>query len=187
MRIGWQFMADAISRAYAVPDLQDRKDHTSFRGSESDLSFIADLPGHVGSGGLARISLTVEGQAGGQRLVLTHQQLPASGDEVEPPPHAQAILVDELDRIRIAYLGRAADERTATWHERWQAQPYLPNLVRIEIDPAGHPSWPVLIARPLSGAAPAFVSAGAEEPGQEPMPLPESPDPDPIEAVDDAT
>jgi general secretion pathway protein J len=153
MRIGWQFISEAITRARPVSNPDEREDRTSFSGSADALSFIANLPAYVGPGGLTRVSLQIDEQDDRRRLVLSRERFPPPPDDEAGDPVTQAVLLDDLAGLQISYLGRSEGEDALGWSSEWLGQPYLPNLIRIEITPTDAPAWPVLIARPLAGTS----------------------------------
>ncbi|MCP5299162.1 MAG: prepilin-type N-terminal cleavage/methylation domain-containing protein [Chromatiaceae bacterium] len=172
MRIGWQFINDALGRARAVSNPEERDDKTSFEGTATRVAFVADLPGYVGTGGLTRVVLDVEQDQGQRRLVLSHERFPPESDDAPPSPVGSATLVDQLAAIEIAYFGKADDDEVAAWRDDWSGQGHLPNLVRIQVEPSGQPPWPVLIARPLSDTRAIDeqdTPDASEEPGDEPL------------------
>jgi general secretion pathway protein J len=154
MRIGWEFLQDAVRRARPMPDPSLDDEPTSFDGNRDRLSFVADMPAYVGLGGLMRIGLAPDTTAEGDRLIVTRERFDVTGEAPEPAPDSvqSAVLVDRLERLTITYFGQRPEDDLADWHDTWQELPAIPNLVRIEIVPEGSPAWPVLIASPSTGA-----------------------------------
>lgn len=153
MRIGWEFLHNALTRARAVANPDDDDDRSGFAGSANALSFVADMPAYVGLGGLMRIDLAVEDDRDGRLLVLSRRRF----DSVEGATAAdeyveRAVLVDELDALQIAYFGRTERNEAPEWRDQWQGIDALPDLVRIRVRPAGSRDWPELVAAPLTGA-----------------------------------
>ena len=155
MRIGWQFLHDAVTRARPVSALDTPDDHTGFKGTPDGLRFVADMPAYVGLGGLTRIRLTTERTHSGRQLLLTRQRFDRLSSTTAAPDEIEsAVLVDELDRLRIAYFGKSTPDASPAWHSDWTDPEHLPNLVSISVTPGHGRSWPELIARPLTGAVP---------------------------------
>lgn len=154
MRIGWQFLHDALTRAQPVSNREDDEDRTSFSGSTKVLTFVADTPAYVGLGGLMRITLGIDETSDNDQLVLTRQRYDTSTEPVVDQPVERAVLVEHLKRLEISYFGQAEDDETADWHEEWHGLATLPNLVRIDIEPANANAWPTLVASPSRGSAP---------------------------------
>jgi general secretion pathway protein J len=163
MRIGWQFLYDALARAQLVPDPKNPDNRTGFQGADNSIEFFADMPAFVGVGGLMRIRLSAEESTDGYRLVL------ARAHPEQPPTSAfgesdnQAILVEDLDDLRIEYFGPREAKDDPTWHTNWDAAETLPNLIRIAVRPANGQAWPVLVASPLVGTTPLSESVPTTE------------------------
>jgi general secretion pathway protein J len=173
MRIGWEFLHDAVRRARPMPDPKVDDDPTSFDGGLDRLSFVADMPAYVGLGGLMRIGLAQESGVDADRLIVSRERFDITGDAPEPAPDAiqHAVLVDRLERIEITYFGQRPDDDVARWHDTWQDLPAIPNLIRIEVAPSDGPVWPVLIASPSTGAPTLTEDDHAFDDGGRDMPM----------------
>lgn len=154
MRIGWQFLHDALTRARPVATLDTPDDRTGFNGTHEGLRFVAAMPAYVGLGGLTRIRLTTERTHSGRQLLLTRERFDRLSSTAAPDDIERAVLVDELDRLRIAYFGKSGPDASPAWHSDWTDPEHLPNLVSISVTPEQGRPWPVLVASPLTGAAP---------------------------------
>jgi len=166
MRIGWQFLHDALAQARPVADPDNPGDRTGFRGEPERLSFVADMPAYIGIGGPMRIGLNAMATADGYQLRLTRRRLDETQVSASEEPREQAVLVEDLDRLAIAYFGQQARSAAPTWHSSWDSTGNLPNLIRISVKPAGAPSWPVLIASPLTGTEPMGDTGPYSDPAQ---------------------
>ncbi|MCB1773540.1 MAG: prepilin-type N-terminal cleavage/methylation domain-containing protein [Gammaproteobacteria bacterium] len=162
MRISWQFLHSALSRARLARILGNREDLTGFSGDGESLSFVADMPPYLGLGGPTRITLATDRLDGAERLLVTRQRFDFRQETADEPPQ-QAVLLDQLDSLRITYFGQLSDETTPGWHDAWSERSHLPNLVSIRVKPAGSPAWPELIARPLAGTQPVSEEAPPED------------------------
>ena len=154
MRIGWQFLHDAITRARSVLDPDDPANRTGFRGTSDRLQFIADIPSWVGIGGMMRIRLGSEATADGEQLVLSRERIDKNPVTQSEGVAERAVLVEHLDRIQISYLGPASAGQTPEWQSDWDHASLLPNLVSVTVTPVHGQAWPVLVARPTTGSAP---------------------------------
>jgi general secretion pathway protein J len=173
MRIGWQFLHDALAQARPVADPDDPRNRTGFHGEPERLSFAADMPAYIGIGGPMRIGLNAMATADGYQLLLTRRRLGEMQISASDEPGQQAVLVENLDRLAIAYFGQQGQSSAPTWHSSWDSAGNLPNLIRISVKPAGAPSWPILIASPLTGTEPIGDTGPYSNPAQ-----PETPDGD---------
>ncbi len=154
MRIGWEFLHNALSRAMPMPNPEDDEDSTSFAGTTKVLTFVADMPAYVGPGGLMHITLGIDEAPSKSQLVLTRQRYEPYEELSAEQPVQRAVLIEDLDRLEIGYFGRLGDDDDASWHDEWIGFDALPNLVRIDVAPSGTKAWPRLVAQPSSGSAP---------------------------------
>lgn len=199
MRIGWTFVQRALNNARAVESLKEDGEGVHFIGTEQALEFVADMPAYLGSGGLHVVSLSVEDaeldperEGPARRLVLRRVPLLDYGTESGEQLQQSAVLVDQLDSVKMAYYGEQQDARAARgpdqpaeWHYEWAESPSLPVLVQIAVQPYAGTPWPILIAHPQLGrdrkassdTDPLSDYAGGEaqdDGGEEPLP-PETP------------
>jgi general secretion pathway protein J len=154
MRIGWEFLRQAIAQARPMADPDNPRDPSSFDGQPDRLIFVADMPAYIGIGGLMRIDLSRKATADGYQLLLTRRHQNETPIAASGEPDQQAVLVQNLDHLAIAYFGQQGRSPAPAWHSSWDSVGNLPNLIRISVKPAAAPSWPVLIASPLTGTKP---------------------------------
>ncbi len=176
MRIGWQFLHDAISRARPMPRISrdTEQDLTGFIGDESAIAFVADMPSYAGLGGLMTISLDIETRAGMSRLVLSRQRFDRLGRGADVEAQERAVLVEDLGRLRVRYFGRRERDDQPEWYTSWQGLPTLPNLIEISVWPNDKPAWPLLIARPSAGSTPLGDWLPSEDAPVDEAPQPET-------------
>jgi prepilin-type N-terminal cleavage/methylation domain-containing protein len=123
-----------------------------FSGTASEIRYAAGLPSRVAEGGVYFFRLAVAKEADRSRLVLerTVPALDATAD-IEFNDAERSVLADDIDEIRIEYLGRDAGSAGAvepTWRDRWDDKQKLPLLVRIHVQPTKGPPWPPLVVEP---------------------------------------
>lgn len=162
MRISWQFLHGALSRARLARQMNNRDDLTGFAGDSRSLRFVADMPPYLGIGGPTLIMLGTDQVDGAPRLLVTRQRFDYK-QEMADNAAEEAVLLDRLGSLEIAYFGQTRDETTPQWHTEWAEKSHLPNLVSIRVRPLDAPAWPVLIARPLAGTQPVSDEALPEE------------------------
>lgn len=149
MRIGWQYLHDALSRARAIRNPARAGDPTSFHGTTETVTFIADLPAAVGLGGLTEVTVKPIPGTSSRSLRLTRRRFDAN--ETTPSPEFaenEAVLVEDLHGIRIEYFGEGDRDETPAWHGHWTGHDTLPRLVRISVQPRDANPWPTIIASP---------------------------------------
>lgn len=186
MRIGWQYIDAAIARAQPVNDPDDEDNPIGFVGDGDRLTFIADQPGYLGPGGLTRITLERRDTGDSDALILVREPFDYGTSE-SGTDASEAILVDRLDSLQLAYYGTLDDDEEPAWLNRWEGQAFLPGLIEIRVVPSGAPAWPILIGRPMTGSETAGLAAPVDEDG-EPLPeeLLETPDDELMEGLLDA-
>jgi len=151
MRIGWQFLHQALSGARPISDPLSQDREPLFKGEKDRLVFAADMPSYLGLGGLYVIELLREQQGQQQRLLLRRTLLSEYRQhDLEVRPQ-QAVLVDELRDVDIAYFGRPAADDLLDWHPAWEGNSALPSLIRIDVQYADGSRWPTLVAHPRLG------------------------------------
>jgi len=137
---------------------QDEFAASAFRGAGDALSFLAPLPAHSLVGGLYVFSLAEAPNAGraylrlGWKIFRPENLVPGElGDEEE------ALLLDDIASLDLAYYGRIGPDRPPTWTESWSGALGLPQLIRLRVRfPAGDPrQWPDLVVAPRLYAPPA--------------------------------
>lgn len=152
LRVGWPFLHQALEAAR--PERIPGDTAVRFSGDAVQLSWVAELPAHFATGGPRLLTLAAGASDDGpRRLLLVSRALDETVAAAEQPQ--QAVLVDELDDVDISYYG-ADDDGAPTWQASWLDRQSLPQLVRVQVQPADGPAWPALIAHPyLAGAPPA--------------------------------
>ena len=162
-----QFLKGLLTQAHAHRWRGNLSEELAFSGSEERLHFIAELPPHIGGGGLQQISLSVEQQAsdGVQGRALHFHSAPlrsrqrafdsAITGEARAAGETQVILTGAA-RIAFSYFGvdpgiaSPASGQGGQWLPRWQGSRRLPMLVRLEVDTDEAAPWPALVVAPVS-------------------------------------
>ena len=115
-----------------------------FRGDNSSLQFISRLPAHYAGSGL----YLLEFEAQDEELLLRHTPLDREKGMFEEDVFmdAEAIsLLGDIEAIDLDYYGREAPGAEPAWHNAWDNNAQLPELVRFRFI-AGEPgSWPPLV------------------------------------------
>ncbi|WP_456407150.1 prepilin-type N-terminal cleavage/methylation domain-containing protein [Thiolapillus sp.] len=164
----WQYLSDRFRQARALNHHVESEGGNVFffKGNSHAVEFVSPMPAHLGSGGLYIIRLQKGRQGGKNQLVLRrwlyHPEVlsgdaglprwrPLSGPSVllgikEKPElrawYSESVLVDEIKDVAFSYYGVAnKGDDFADWSEVWDDHPYLPMLVRMQVeDPKG--DWP---------------------------------------------
>lgn len=169
LRVGWSFVQRALSNSRPEPSLLPDSTGVHFFGAPSAVEFVADLPSHLGVGGLHVLSLRLEGDAdaGPWRLVLRRvplRRLGAADREGTDAGRVQeTTLADRVTALAIRYYGEVAEGEEQRWHAQWQQQESLPTLVTVAVQLAGGTHWPLLVAHTRLRRPQAGAGAGEED------------------------
>ena len=151
MRLAQTFLRRHLETARPVRWRQGRRDQVAFEGDGSAVDFVAFMPAWPAAGGLYLARL--EGTAAG--LVMIRR--PTAGETTGFDPGAEAeriVLAPAVTAIGFSYFGHQDGDDGARWHDRWQGQTDLPQLLRMAFQGTGAVPWPDLIVAPLLGPQP---------------------------------
>ena len=190
LRIGWTFVQRALTESRAEPSLVPDVPGVHFLGGPTAVELVAELPAHLGVGGLhvLRLGLEDEVGAGVGQLVLRRAPLRPVGETDRGREDAQGVqetvLAEGVTGLAIRYYGALAEIEgegqnpaegdVRRWHLQWQGQESLPELVMVTVQLEGGTHWPLLVAHPRLGERKA-PAAGAEA----------EPDASSVEAIDE--
>lgn len=142
------FLRRILERIYPawINDVDHR--HIDFDGNRESIIFLEALPSILAPSGYSRTSLTVDGDTGERRVILSLQDL--SGHSFQ-----QLVLLTHLQDLAFSYYGRDttgdADEKSrARWHSEWRNEQRLPGLIKISVvfPPGDLRHWPDLTVAP---------------------------------------
>jgi general secretion pathway protein J len=100
-----------------------------FVGTRNSIRFVAPMLHHLGMGGLYEISLylTKGGQA--RKLEMSWRVFPQGSGE------QHAVLLNNVANLEFDFFGAPRPQEAARWYADWQEQLYLPQLIRVHLDP----------------------------------------------------
>lgn len=107
----------------------------AFEGDERAVSFVSARPSGAGGGGLAFVSLRLEGDSGGRagRLVMRRAVAQADAADFKALDAAQPyVLLEGLESFRFSFFGATNDAQRPDWAEAWRDARRLPSHVRLE-------------------------------------------------------
>jgi len=122
--------------------IDDDRGGVFFVGDDSHLTWVAPLVAGAGHGGMHTLELRVADEV----LQLRWQPYHPDGTLGDWPEAGTRTLVDQVEELRIDYLG----DYGQPWEESWPGAETQPVAVRINLRAAGR-YWPELIIR-ASGA-----------------------------------
>jgi general secretion pathway protein J len=153
LRIGWRFVQDSLGDSRPEPTGDPEIPGVRFTGAATAVEYVANLPAHLGTGGLHLLTLGLArgDDPGEQWLVLRRVPLALdlTGQRVPDLARAQeAVLADDVVGLQFQYYGQQADDVAPRWRWDWRGQETLPALIRLDLALTGDRLWPVLVARP---------------------------------------
>ena len=180
LRIGWTFVQRALTESRAEPSLVPAVPGVHFLGGPTAVELVAELPAHLGVGGLhvLRLGLEDEVGAGVGQLVLRRAPLRPVGENERGREDAQGVqetvLAEGVTGLAIRYYGALteiedegqgpAEGGARRWHLQWQGQESLPELVMVTVHLEGGAHWPLLVAHPRLGERKAPADGAEAEP-----------------------
>lgn len=102
-----------------------------FTGTARSLSFLATAPIALGTGGRLRFVLAIERHGEQNDVVMTSKAELVEREDATTVTR-KALLAD-VAAIELAYFGKRRADRNAQWHDSWQAETALPQLVRLRV------------------------------------------------------
>ena len=157
----WETGARTIERNIAIEGVQDLLRRTlneavpadpsgpflepMLAGEADGLRFVAPVPQHSASGGLARYAL---GRNGKGSLVLTWAPY-RPDSRAEAPSSEPALLLERTEELVLSYFGAAEAGARPDWHDSWTSAEAMPLLIRIAVAlPEKGQRWPELVIAP---------------------------------------
>jgi len=125
----------------------------AFLGERHKISFVAQLPGRVGTGGLHAISLELEQTGTGRRLVWRHAPVTSAMQDFSPLAQAPEMILawselNSVDDIWLSYFGTINENTAPSWVDQWDSKTRLPALIRIQVKFASGAEWPDFVVAP---------------------------------------
>lgn len=142
------YLTSSLANAQSVFDAgSENQPMLAFDGTPDTLSFVAVNDSRLDRGGLYKHQVEVGDGEEGRSLVLTRNLFRPSisvSSSVET-----RTLLSGLDNATFRYFGTLAGEREAGWHDTWQSQKSLPQLIEMNVTyrDARHAPMPPLVVR----------------------------------------
>ena len=120
----------------------------AFLGGPESLTFVGPMPSYLGLGGDYLIRVETDGFGGSKSLVFDWELFRPDQSGLEFTDTAEReVLLQGIEGIQFAYFGASGRSEVAEWHERWEDEIELPQLVRLRVDfpQEGTRVWPDLV------------------------------------------
>ena len=124
-----------------------------FRGDNSSLQFVSRLPAHHAGSGIYLLKLIAEDDD----LLLKYTPLnrdKAMFDEDVFVEAERISLLENIQTINLDYFGRDTPNAEPAWHDDWNNEAHVPELVRLIINAYEADSWPPLVIAVRAHALP---------------------------------
>ncbi|HTV84943.1 MAG TPA: prepilin-type N-terminal cleavage/methylation domain-containing protein [Dyella sp.] len=172
VRSAQQFLRRELAQAMAQPIAHDSDgNNIYFEGSETEMRFVAPLPGYLGRMGPQLIQLKLvpdEDQDKGERLEASLAVLPPDGSAPKPLGDPQ-VLVDGIKGGGFSYRGLNSQGQPMDWQSDWKYTGNMPNVVSIKLSLDGGREWPLmsasLLVNPAAMQGPSNLLRGLRGPG----------------------
>ena len=123
-------------------------DHLTFGGELKRLRLTSTMPASLGDG-IFFLNLSIRqrpGQGQASDLVLAWHPWPVG----EVAESRERVLLNDIASLSISYFGRFDRDETRLWHDQWEGQQSLPELIQLRLEfPAGDQrQWQPLFVSP---------------------------------------
>lgn len=147
------FLRREVEKTYPYRWKSSTGPRVAFLGERNKISFVAQLPGRIGSGGVYVVSLELEQNANGRRLLWRHLPLSAQMQDFSQLAQAPEIVLagtelSAVEDIWLTYFGSEGDNVAPVWGDRWDSPSRLPLLIRIQVKFANGAEWPDFVVAP---------------------------------------
>jgi general secretion pathway protein J len=175
IRSSQQFLRRELAQAMAQPIARDSDgNNIYFVGSESEMRFVAPLPGFLGRMGPQLIQLKLvpgDDRDQGERLEASLAVLPPDGSAPKPLGDPQ-VLVEGIKGGGFSYRGIDQQGQPTDWQSNWNTTGNMPNLVSIKLSLDDGRQWPQmsasLLVNPAATQRPGNLLRGLQGPGAGP-------------------
>lgn len=147
------FLRREMEKAYPYRWKSALGQRMAFLGERNKISFVAQLPGRIGAGGLYAVSLELQQDSRGRRLIWKHLPLTSQTQDFAPLEQAREMVLagaelSTVDDIWLSYFGAVGDNSQPAWTDRWDSLTRLPLLIRIQVKFADGTEWPDFVVAP---------------------------------------
>ncbi len=150
MRVIQGIIRHQVSRAMGIGVAESEEGELlKFLGDENSITFVAQMPGYLGSGGPHIQKLELVNGDGGKLLQFTHGLVSNYDDEDEQSAFDSAEPIVLLENIRdgaFAFIELDKEGQPTDWVNQLENQVSLPLMVQLELEmkPQAKEDWPVL-------------------------------------------
>ena len=155
-RIGENFLRRELTEVFPMRFKDAMTVKVAFSGEAQRLRFVSTRPVGLTMGGLALVSVEVEGDARrGERHLLMRRAMPDEEARDFGPLQNVAekptIMIADVDSVTFAYFGSENDFSEPRWMDAWPFPGRVPQLVRVRVKSADGTMLPEIVAKVMLG------------------------------------
>lgn len=135
LRVLHQLVQQYMRPAVPVWQVLENKRGLTFGGGEYELSFVTNMPAHLGAAGLYQVILSVEKDEDNElfSLKFTRNLLHPEYQPDKDTLKRSSIILQGFDSIRFEYYGFDSIQQASEWTSDWHHQRQLPQLVKVTL------------------------------------------------------
>jgi general secretion pathway protein J len=155
-RIGENFLRRELTEVFPMRFKDAMAVKVAFSGETQRLRFVSARPVGLTMGGLALVSVEVEGDARrGERHLLMRRAMP-DGEAKDFGPlqkvaEKPTVMIADVDSVTFGYFGSENDFSEPRWMESWPFPGRVPQLVRMRVKSADGTMLPEIVAKVMLG------------------------------------
>ena len=154
-RIGENFLRRELTEVFPMRWKDPVAVKLAFSGEANRLRFVSTRPVGIPLGGVALVSVQVEGDArkGERHLVMRRAMPDDEARDFGPVDEAgkPTILIAGVDTVTFSYFGAANDFGEPTWRDTWPYPNRIPQMVRMRVKSDDGTPLPELVAKLMLG------------------------------------
>ncbi len=155
-RIGENFLRRELTEVFPMRWKDAMAVKVAFSGEAERLRFVSTRPVGIAMGGLALVSVEVEGDARRrERHLLMRRAMPDDEARDFAPLQKVAdkptIVIADVDSVTFSYFGAENDFSEPRWMDTWPYPGRMPQLVRMRVKSADGTVLPEMVAKVMLG------------------------------------
>lgn len=138
------FIRKQFEQLVPMLQLSQSDNRVLFQGESNTVTYTSYLPSHHAGAGIYLLNLSVDDN----KLVLQHQDISAKinlDKKITLTDKNSRVLLEDIDSIEFEYFGREDNDDTPSWHDRWEINNRLPELIKINIADTDYNIWAEMI------------------------------------------
>jgi general secretion pathway protein J len=154
-RIGENFLRRELTEVFPMRWKDPTAVKLAFSGEANRLRFVSTRPVGIALGGLALVSVEVEGEArsGGRHLVMRRAMPDDEARDFGPLDQAEkpTVVIAGVDSVTFGYFGAENDFGEPKWMDTWPYPNRIPQMVRMRVKSDDGTLLPELVAKVMLG------------------------------------